>query len=149
MRYWSGDKRKPSAAGNMARRARDSRRGTSTQRKGSGGTGGPVTPFLRRLYRHGAVTSGPVQRILLLLVTAGLIYAFVLGDSGAIRIMMLRSERADLERQVAELQANAERLRSEIARLESDPFYIEKVGRERFGYVKPDEKVYRIVTEQD
>jgi len=90
-----------------------------------------------------------VQKILLLLVTAGLIYAFVLGDSGAIRIVMLRNERADLERQVAELQANAERLRSEIARLESDPFYIEKVGRERFGYVKPDEKVYRIVTEQD
>lgn len=148
MPYWSGDKRKPARAGNMKRRARDSRRSSPTKRPRAAARG-PVTPFLRRLYQHGAATSGPVQRVLLLLVVAGLIYAFVLGDSGAIRIAILRSERADLERQVAELQANAERLRHEIARLESDPFYIEKVGRERFGYVKPDEKVYRIVTTEE
>jgi cell division protein FtsB len=36
-------------------------------------------------------------------------------------------------------------LETEIARLDSDPFFIEKTGREKYGYIKPGEKVYRIV----
>ena len=148
MRYWGEDKRKTSPAGNMKRRTQDTRRSAPPKKPRAAGGGVTVAPFLRRLYRQGAATSGPVQRIMLLLVLAGLIYAFVLGDSGAIRIAMLRGERANLERQVAELQENAERLQQEIARLESDAFYIEKAGRERFGYVMPDEKVYRIVSEE-
>jgi cell division protein FtsB len=149
MRYWGEDKGKQTRGGNMKRRAKHSQRTSEPRRQRPASGEGAVTPFLRRLYRQGAATSGPVQRLLLLLVLAGLIYAFVLGDSGAIRIAMLRSERADLERQVAELQDNAERLQREIARLESNAFYIEKAGRERFGYVMPDEKVYRIVAEED
>jgi len=149
MRYWGEEKSGSPRGGNMKRRSRGSQRSASPRRPRPAAGGGVVAPFLRRVYRQGAATSGPVQRVLLLLVLAGLIYAFVLGDSGAIRIAMLRHERTDLERQVAELQANTERLRQEIARLESDPFYTEKAGRERFGYVMPDEKVYRIVAEED
>ena len=108
-------------------------------------SGGSVGPFLRKFYRHQVVVSAPVQRFFLFLLLAGVIYAFVLGDGGAIRIAMLRHERASLDRSIAELNRNATLLENEIALLDSDPFYIEKTGRERYGYIRPGEKVYKIV----
>ncbi len=108
-------------------------------------SGGSVGPFLRKFYRHQVVVSAPVQRFFLFLVLAGLIYAFVLGDGGAIRIAMLRHERASLDRNIEELQHSAALLETEIARLESDPFYIEKTGRERYGYIQPGDRVYKLV----
>jgi cell division protein FtsB len=58
---------------------------------------------------------------------------------------MLRHERSMLDRRIQELEHNATVLDAEIARLESDDFYIEKTGRERYGYIKPGDKVYKIV----
>jgi cell division protein FtsB len=108
-------------------------------------SGGSVGPFLRNFYRHQVAVSAPVQRFFLFLILAGLIYAFVLGDGGAIRIAMLRHERTSLDRSIVELQHNAALLQTEIARLESDPFYIEKTGRERYGYIQPGDRVYKLV----
>jgi len=112
-------------------------------------SGGSVGPFLRKFYRHQVVVSAPVQRFFLFLLLAGIIYAFVLGDGGAIRIVMLRHERSGLDRSIAELNRNAALLENEIALLDSDPFYIEKTGRERYGYIRPGEKVYKIVPDAD
>ena len=78
-------------------------------------------------------------------MSLGVIYAFVLGDGGAIRIAILRHERTSLDRNIVELQHNAALLENEIALLDSDPFYIEKTGRERYGYIRPGERVYKIV----
>jgi cell division protein FtsB len=107
--------------------------------------GGSVGPFLRRFYRNQVMVSGPVRRLFLFLLLAGIIYAFVLGEGGVIRIAMLRHERSTLDRRIAALERNAAVLQSEIARLESDPFYVEKTGRERYGYIRPGDKVYKIV----
>ncbi len=112
-------------------------------------SGGSVGPFLRKFYRHQIVVSAPVQRFFIFLVIAGVIYAFVLGDGGAIRIAMLHHERTSLDRNIAELQRNAELLENEIALLDSDPFFIEKTGRERYGYIRPGEKVYKILPTAD
>jgi cell division protein FtsB len=108
-------------------------------------SGGSVGPFLRKFYRHQVVVSAPVQRFFLFLILAGVIYAFILGDGGAIRIAMLRHERSSLDRDIVELRRNAALLENEIALLDSDPFYIEKTGRERYGYIRPGERVYKIV----
>ncbi|MDH3197654.1 MAG: septum formation initiator family protein [Candidatus Krumholzibacteria bacterium] len=108
-------------------------------------SGGSVRPFLRRFYDHQAALGRPVQRAVLFLIVAGLIYAFVLGDGGAIRIAMLRAERAAVDHQIAVMRRSIATLETEIASLESDPFTIEKTGRERYGYVRPDETVYKIV----
>jgi len=108
-------------------------------------SGGSVGPFLRNFYRHQVVVSAPVQRFFLFLVLAGLIYAFVLGDGGAIRIAMLRHERASLDRNIAELEHSAALLETELARLDSDPFYVEKTARERYGYIQPGDRVYKLV----
>ena len=104
-----------------------------------------MRPFLRRFYHNQVVVSAPVRRFLLFVLLAGVVYAFVLGDGGVIRIAMLRHERSSLDHRIRELDQNATALDTEIARLDSDPFYIEKTGRERYGYIKPGDRVYRIV----
>jgi cell division protein FtsB len=158
MRYWGSEPTLTSKG--RARQSRDvrvkrkttrpatSKPASKKARPSSGAkvtSGGSVGPFLRKFYRHQAVVSRPIQRLFLFLVLAGVFYAFVLGDGGAVRIMMLRHERAQIDTRIAELKKNTALLETEIARLESDPHYIEKIGRERYGFVHPDEHVYKIV----
>jgi len=69
----------------------------------------------------------------------------LLGADGVTRLLHLRAERQELgEAAVERLQENAA-LRAEIARLRSDPKYLEALARKRLGLVKPDEMVYRFL----
>jgi cell division protein FtsB len=85
-------------------------------------------------------------------LTAGLLAAIVTvaasalaGSDGVNRLLLLRGERQALgEEAVRRLQENAA-LRAEIARLRSDPKYLEALARERLGLVRPDEMVYRFL----
>jgi cell division protein FtsB len=138
VRYWGNEQR-------VAARQRPPAERHRAGARRSVAYGGSVKPFLRRFYDHQAGLGRPVQRVVLFLIVAGLLYAFVLGDGGAIGIALLRAQRADADREIEMMRRSIAALETEIARLESDPFYIEKTGRERYGYVHPDETVYRIV----
>ena len=142
MRYWEAGETVTRAEG----RSSDRRR----REQSSIASGGSVRqyPFLRRLYQHPSVSNGRVRKALFFLVLAGVIYAVVLGDGGLIQIALPRHERARLGRDISELQVTRIRLEAEITRLENDPFYFEKIGRERFGYIRPGDKVYRIMPER-
>jgi cell division protein FtsB len=147
MRYWGSESKvsRPGRATPAARGKRSAAAKKTTGTRSKVAAGGSVQPFLRRVYRHQAVLSGPVQKVLFFLVLAGILYAFVLGDAGAIRIAVLRHQRAQADRDIAELKHNVSLLEREIGRLEKDAFYIEKVARERYGYVRPGERVFKIV----
>jgi cell division protein FtsB len=150
MRFWKNTEEKPQTAGTDAfTDYRPRQRVAATAGDSVVTGGGSVGPFLRRFYRNQVAVSAPVRRFLFFLLLAGVIYAFVLGEGGAIRIAMLRHERATLERRIAELEGSASLLETEIARLESDPFHIEKTGRERYGYIREGDRVYKIVTPED
>ena len=90
-----------------------------------------------------------MQKIVFFLILAGIIYAFLLGETGFVRIAALRGERAKLDADIAELQSSETLLVREIERLKDDDFYIEKLGRERFGYLKPGDRVYRLIPNTD
>jgi cell division protein FtsB len=69
----------------------------------------------------------------------------LVGSDGVNRLLLLRGERQELgEAAVRRLQDNAA-LRAEIARLRSDPKYLEALARGRLGLVRPDEMVYRFL----
>ena len=145
MRYWNSEREKTETRRHAFRDFRPRAHmagGTPTSAVASSGS---VRPFLRRFYHNQVVVSAPVRRFLLFVLLAGVMYAFVLGEGGMVRIAMLRHERSMLDRRINELEHNANVLDAEIARLDSDDFYIEKTGRERYGYIKPGDKVYRIV----
>lgn len=79
------------------------------------------------------------------LMVSILLYAFVLGDGGVIRIASLHRERARLQGELQDLQLQAQMLSRHIERLKNDPFYIEKMGRERYGLIYPGELVIKMV----
>ncbi len=106
-------------------------------------------PFLRRLYQHQAVINDGIQKFFFFLVIAVLIYAFVLGNGGVIKIFMLQHETAELEKDIAKLQSEILELDTEIERLKNDPFFIEKIGREKYKYIMPGDEVIDIIPRND
>ena len=162
MRYWGTEDNvsRPGKTGKASRRpkrkaeraaaktAPAARRTGTRQTVASGGTVKNY-PFLRQFYRHQSRLSARLQKLLFALLVAALLYVFVLGDSGAIKITQLRLERSGLEDNIADLQSDGEHLERTIARLQNDNTYIEKLGRERYGYIKPGERVYRIIPLDD
>jgi cell division protein FtsB len=78
-----------------------------------------------------------------------LVYSFVGGDDGLIRVRALQHETAALRARKLALAAEAdqvERNRKDTAR---DPLITERVARERFHMVKKDETLYRYQADED
>ena len=93
------------------------------------------------LWRSG----GAVLTLGLLVAIVTVAASALVGSDGVKRLLLLRAERQELgEAAVRRLQDNAA-LRAEIARLRSDPKYLEGLARERLGLVRPDEMVYRFL----
>jgi cell division protein FtsB len=69
----------------------------------------------------------------------------VVASRSVTRLLSLRAERQELgEAAVLRLQENAA-LRTEIARLRSDPKYLEALARTRLGLARSDELIYRFL----
>jgi cell division protein FtsB len=145
VRYWDSEREKTDTYRAAFRDFRPRPARPSDAPTSAVASSGSVRPFLRRFYQSQVVVSAPVRRFLLFVLLAGVMYAFVLGEGGVIRIAMLRHERSTLDRRITEIERSANVLQAEIARLESDDFQIEKTGRERYGYIKPGDRVYKIV----
>jgi len=112
----------------------------------------PKEPPARRFLRLPPRESGRKRRALLWgagLLFGYLLYSFVGGDSGLIRIRALQHETSVLrERKLAlTIQAaDVDRSRKSTAR---DPLFEERVARERFHMVKSGEVLYRYRTDDD
>ncbi len=85
------------------------------------------------------------KRLIITAVFTGAITLFVLFSShGLLSRWRLNGDREDLQRQVDVLKHTEDSLRQHIKRLETDTLEIERLARERYGYVRPGEKVYMI-----
>ena len=78
-----------------------------------------------------------------------LVYSFVGGDSGFIRIRALQHETHQLRARKAALTAEATRVEQGRKTATKDPLLEERVARERFHMVKKDEILYRYQAEED
>ena len=81
------------------------------------------------------------QSSFLLLVGILLIIFF----PGYAKMQELRQKNRDLEDNIKKLQAENLKFSQERERLEKDPEYLERVGREKLGIVKKGEVVYKVV----
>ncbi len=83
---------------------------------------------------------------LLGLIVAGFVVATVFfDDMGLKRYLGMRQQAEALEREIFELERSNEELREEIIRVQRDPARIEELARERLGFVRDGETVYKIV----
>ena len=74
------------------------------------------------------------------LLTLGLA---VYGGNPVLRVSHLRQQRETMERDIVTLRARADELSRTVERLRHDPALTEKLAREEFGYVRPDETVLK------
>ncbi len=77
------------------------------------------------------------------LVLGYLVYSFVGGESGLIRIRALQHETGALRARKVALTAEAERAERNRVSMSKDPLLTERVARERFHMVKKGEILYR------
>lgn len=78
------------------------------------------------------------------LALVALILGFALfGDRGILHMVKLAGQKADMEQQIAEAEAENKVLRGEIDSLRSDRRYIERVARTELGMVRDDELVFQ------
>jgi len=85
------------------------------------------------------------KRLIVIGVLTATIVVFVLFSShGLLSRWRLTSERSDLQTEIEQLRAREDSLRSVISALQTDTLQIERLARERYGYIRPGERVYII-----
>ncbi|MBT5077409.1 MAG: septum formation initiator family protein [Candidatus Marinimicrobia bacterium] len=70
---------------------------------------------------------------------------FVFNDLGLLKWYSLRREGIRIQYEIDDLIQRESHLTEEIAKINSDDTYLEKIAREKFQMVKPGEKVFRVV----
>lgn len=85
------------------------------------------------------------KRLLVIGTLTSIVLAFVLFSShGLLSRMRISSEANGLRSTQTQLRHEEDSLRREIKKLQSDTLEIERLARERYGYVRPGEKVFLI-----
>jgi cell division protein FtsB len=82
------------------------------------------------------------RRTLFAAVLLVCVIGVVFGEYGLMSILQLRREGHRLEAAIIEAKIEQRTLEERKAKLESDPFTIEKLARENCGLYKPGEKIF-------
>ena len=82
-----------------------------------------------------------------LLLVAGVMFmgVWLFEGTGILKYYRMTSELTRMEREILELTRVNQALADEIHRIETDPLELEKLARERLGYVRKGETVYQLV----
>ena len=88
-------------------------------------------------------------RALLVAVVVLITLIFVAGDVGLWKLWTAQKQMKALQTKIAGLEQENSLLVAEIELLKGDSFTIEKVAREKYGYLRKGDKVYRILTPPD
>jgi cell division protein FtsB len=70
------------------------------------------------------------------------------GDGGFLEVYHFNRYLRAVDHRIEALEVENERLRTQVTRLRSDPYHIEKLAREDLGLVRPDEVIFEIVDAQ-
>jgi cell division protein FtsB len=99
-----------------------------------------------RIKRSNFDISPKVARLLLVIVLLLIGAIFIAGDVGLWNLWTAQRRLNRIREEITVLEQENASLKAEIELLRNDPFAIEKVARERYGYLRPGDKVYRIIT---
>ncbi|MFQ5701308.1 MAG: septum formation initiator family protein [Acidobacteriota bacterium] len=85
------------------------------------------------------------RRVVIFVVVAAALAVLIgaaVGERGYLEVRRQRATYAEFEREVEQLEAANAALMEEIRALKTDPYVIEKLAREKLGYVRPGEVIY-------
>jgi cell division protein FtsB len=78
-----------------------------------------------------------------------LVASFFFADMGMMKYLAMQDHVDRLGQEIQDLERDNAALRQEIIRLQHDSAYIERMARDRLGYVRKGETVYQIVEEPE
>ena len=62
-----------------------------------------------------------------------------------LKLYKIKNERQAIQKKIASLREEREKLKDEKIKTENDLNYIEKIAREKYKMVKPGEKIFKVV----
>lgn len=83
-----------------------------------------------------------VKKIIVFIVLLALIWLFFAPGLGIVAYVKKRAELKQVKNEAAHLEKANMELQQEIEKLLTDPVYLEKLAREKYDLLKPNEKVY-------
>lgn len=83
-----------------------------------------------------------VKKIIVCIVFLALIWLFFAPGLGIVSYVKKKSELKQVRNEAAHLEKANVELQQEIEKLLTDPVYLEKLAREKYNLLKPNEKVY-------
>ena len=89
-------------------------------------------------WKHKVVVAAGIGVLALCGVSA------VFGSGGVVHLRRVQAEQAAAEADVFALEQRNARISGHLSKLAGDDAYLEKVARERLGWVKPGEHIYRV-----
>jgi len=104
---------------------------------------GQGTRYLR-VTRKSIDISPKVAKLLLVLVVVLISFIFISGNVGLWNLWRAQKEIKELSERIEMLEKRNTLLSVEIERLKSDPYTVEKILREKYGYVRDGDRVYRL-----
>ncbi len=107
----------------------------------------PGPPRARPIKRH---TGGSrrTKRWVWILAVVVILFFLVFNNHGLLRLYRIQSESRQVEEEIALLQARAAELYQEVASLENDMAYIERLAREKYRMVRQGEQLFRVMPER-
>jgi cell division protein FtsB len=101
------------------------------------------------MTRRSIDVSPRVAKLLLVLVIVVISFIFISGNVGLWNLWRAQKEIKELSERIEMLEKRNALLSVEIDRLKSDPYTVEKILREKYGYVRDGDKVYRLTPFSD
>lgn len=83
-----------------------------------------------------------------LAVIVFILYFTVFGDRGLLRINHLHRDRDEMQKRLLDLKGENEKLKREIAALQTDRRYLESIARRDFGLVRSNEVIYQFPSQE-
>ena len=81
------------------------------------------------------------------LIVFSLVIVFIFGDHGILKLYKIKNERRAIQKKIATLRQEREKLKTEKIKVENDLNYIEKIAREKYKMVKPGEKIFKVTND--
>lgn len=97
-----------------------------------------------RVSRRSIDISPRLAKLLLVLILLMICIIFISGNVGLWNLWRAQKEIKDLNARIDMLERRNTLLSVEIDRLKNDPYAVERILREKYGYVRDGDKVYRL-----
>ncbi|MBM4399747.1 MAG: septum formation initiator family protein [Candidatus Cloacimonetes bacterium] len=91
----------------------------------------------------------PVRIIFWLILVFFVTLVLIWDRTSILKVLLNYRDVTKLEKKIEVLQKENQKLQEEINEIKTNPEVSEKIAREKLGYQKSDEKVYRFITPEE